>query len=108
MTVQRGDGVTELNQEADLSPAPTTVDGRGRLTFGGVCWSLFEGARYPFVTLITIHIFMPYVAQTVVGDPVSVTRSSHAGGGARAGLHFVRGGEPAGRVRAVQQVAQAT
>jgi UMF1 family MFS transporter len=31
---------------------------------------LFEGARNPYVVLITIYIFMPYVAGTVVGDPV--------------------------------------
>jgi UMF1 family MFS transporter len=35
-----------------------------------VCWSLFEGARNPYVILITIYIFMPYLASTVVGDPV--------------------------------------
>jgi UMF1 family MFS transporter len=40
------------------------------LSLGAVCWSLFEGARNPYVILITIYIFMPYVAATVVGDPV--------------------------------------
>jgi UMF1 family MFS transporter len=40
------------------------------LPFGGACWALFEGARDPYVILITIYIFMPYVAATVVGDPV--------------------------------------
>ncbi len=37
---------------------------------GGACWSIFEGARDPYVILITIYVFMPYVAATVVGDPV--------------------------------------
>ena len=44
--------------------------GDGRLTRGGVAWSLFEGARNPYVILITIYIFMPYVAGVMVGDPV--------------------------------------
>ena len=42
----------------------------GRLSLGAFCWALFEGARNPFVILITIYIFMPYVAATVIGDPV--------------------------------------
>ncbi|MFN3512127.1 MAG: MFS transporter, partial [Phenylobacterium sp.] len=42
----------------------------GRLTRGAVAWSLFEGARNPYVILITIYVFMPYVAATMVGDPV--------------------------------------
>lgn len=48
---------------------PSAVD-NGRLDRGGVAWSIFEGGRDPFVILITIYIFMPYVAGTMVGDPV--------------------------------------
>jgi UMF1 family MFS transporter len=63
--------VTELIQEADLSPAVTRpFGGDGKLPFGGLCWAVFEGARDPYVILITIYIFMPYVAGTVVGDAV--------------------------------------
>jgi len=63
--------MTELIQEADLSPAASIPSPPGaRLPFGGVCWSLFEGVRDPYVILVTIYIFMPYVAATVVGDPV--------------------------------------
>ena len=40
------------------------------LSLGAASWSLFEGARIPYVLLITIYIFMPYLAGTVVGDPV--------------------------------------
>jgi UMF1 family MFS transporter len=40
------------------------------LSLGGAAWSLFEGARNPYVILVTIYIFMPYVAATVIGDPV--------------------------------------
>jgi MFS-type transporter involved in bile tolerance (Atg22 family) len=31
---------------------------------------VFEGARNPYVVLITIYIFMPYVTSSMVGDPV--------------------------------------
>jgi UMF1 family MFS transporter len=64
-------GVTELIQEADLGPAASTPSpADARLPFGGACWSLYEGVRDPYVILVTIYIFMPYVASTVVGDPV--------------------------------------
>ncbi len=42
----------------------------GRLNRGAVAWSVFEGGRDPYVILITIYIFMPYVSATLVGDPV--------------------------------------
>ena len=42
----------------------------GRLDRGGVAWSIFEGGRDPFIILIIIYIFMPYVAGTMIGDPV--------------------------------------
>ena len=32
---------------------------RDRLPVGAVAWSLFEGARNPFVVLVTIYVFMP-------------------------------------------------
>ena len=54
---------------ADL-PIDAEVMGDGRLTRGGAAWALFEGARNPYVILITIYIFMPYVAGAMVGDPV--------------------------------------
>jgi UMF1 family MFS transporter len=44
--------------------------GDAPLSLGAASWSLFEGARIPYVLLITIYIFMPYLAGTVVGDPV--------------------------------------
>ena len=51
-------------------PAVSELAGDGKLTRGGVAWSVFEGGRDPYVILITIYIFMPYVASTMVGDPV--------------------------------------
>ena len=63
--------MSEAIQESDLITVPESArDPRAPLTRGGACWSLFEGTRNPYVILITIYIFMPYFAQTVVGDPV--------------------------------------
>lgn len=64
--------MSELVSEADLRPgtAAQAGDEKARLPLGGICWAVFEGARNPFVVLITIYIFMPYFASVVVGDPV--------------------------------------
>ena len=63
--------MSEAISEADMAVLPAAAyDPKAKLTLGAVCWSIFEGARNPYVILITIYIFMPYVAQTVVGDAV--------------------------------------
>jgi len=63
--------VSELISESDLAPAlPAPIGPSARLSRGAVAWSVFEGARDPYVILITIYIFMPYFAAVVVGDPV--------------------------------------
>lgn len=41
-----------------------------RLPAGARAWAWFEGVRVPYVILVTIYVFMPYFATTVVGDPV--------------------------------------
>ena len=46
------------------------MNARDRLPVGALAWSLFEGARNPFVVLVTIYVFMPYFSSVVVGDPV--------------------------------------
>lgn len=51
-------------------PIVSELGGNAKLTRGGVAWSIFEGARDPYVILITIYVFMPYVSATMVGDPV--------------------------------------
>jgi UMF1 family MFS transporter len=65
-------GVTEIIPEADLIAFPEPAGGGkgAKLPLGAYCWSLFEGARNPYVILITIYIFMPYVASVVVGNPI--------------------------------------
>ncbi len=63
--------MSELISETDLGPGlPGQVQPSGRLSLGAASWSIFEGARDPYVILITIYIFMPYFAAVVVGDPV--------------------------------------
>ncbi len=63
--------MSEVVPEAELRPAVAQAgDGKAGLPLGGVAWAIFEGARNPFVVLITIYIFMPYFASVVVGDPV--------------------------------------
>ncbi len=37
---------------------------------GQISWAVFEGARDPYVLLVTIYLFAPYFARFVVGDPV--------------------------------------
>jgi UMF1 family MFS transporter len=57
--------ILDIPPEGELGP-----QGDGPLTKGAVSWALFEGARNPYVILITIYVFMPYFARYVVGDPV--------------------------------------
>jgi UMF1 family MFS transporter len=52
------------------APVISELGGDGKLTRGGISWSIFEGGRDPYVILMTIYIFMPYVSATMVGDPV--------------------------------------
>ena len=42
----------------------------GGLSRGALAWSMFEGARNPFVVLDSRYVFMPYFSSIVVGDPV--------------------------------------
>ena len=60
--------MSELISETDLA-APAPVERSAKLSLGAMCWSLFEGARNPYVILVTIYIFMPYFSSVVVaGD----------------------------------------
>lgn len=40
------------------------------LSRGSLAWILQQGARDPYVILITIYIFSPYFSRVLVGDPV--------------------------------------
>ncbi|WP_293362530.1 MFS transporter [Phenylobacterium sp.] len=56
-----------MTDAAEEVRAPATD---GKLNRGALSWAVFEGGRDPFVILITIYIFMPYVAGSMIGDPV--------------------------------------
>jgi hypothetical protein len=43
---------------------------KSRLSRGALAWILQQGARDPYVILITIYIFSPYFSRVLVGDPV--------------------------------------
>ncbi|WP_176599320.1 MFS transporter [Sphingobium sp. 15-1] len=53
-----------------VSHGTVDIGNKGKLNRGGVAWAFFEGGRTPFLILITIYIYMPYVSRTLVGDPV--------------------------------------
>ena len=55
---------------AEPVAAETAPGETGRLSRGAVSWALFEGGRDPYVILIIIYIFIPYVSAVLVGDPV--------------------------------------
>ena len=51
-------------------PAIAELGGDAKLNRGGLSWSIFQGGRDPYVILITIYIFLPYVSSVLVGDPI--------------------------------------
>ena len=52
------------------APMIAELGGDARLNRGGISWAIFEGGRDPYVILMTIYIFMPYVSASMVGDSV--------------------------------------
>jgi UMF1 family MFS transporter len=53
-----------------MAAAQKKPAGGARLNRGAVSWSLYEGARDPYVIIIVIYVFAPYFATSVVGDAV--------------------------------------
>ena len=51
-------------------PIIASLGGDAKLSAGGYAWAIHQGGRDPFIILVTIYIFMPYVASVLVGDPV--------------------------------------
>lgn len=52
--------------------APTNENAPiGRLPGSALAWAFYEGVRTPYVILIKVYIFIPYLATVLVGDPVS-------------------------------------
>lgn len=66
-----GEGV-DVAEAAIQAAAGAAVPSRhrGRLSRGAWAWAAYEGARTPYVILITIYVFAPYFATVVVGDAV--------------------------------------
>lgn len=54
----------------EVLSAPVRAGSAVKLSIGAISWSLFEGARNPYVILIMVYVFMPYISASVVGDPV--------------------------------------
>lgn len=76
--------VESLHPSANVAAAEPDVRGSARLDRGGISWAMFQGGRDPYVILVIIYIFMPYLAATFVGDPVRgqelISRFSQYGG----------------------------
>ncbi len=53
-----------------IAPGPPDLGGIFRLPKAAWAWALFQGVRDPYVVVVSIYIFAPYFATTVVGDPV--------------------------------------
>ena len=57
--------MTTIDQgRAVLAPTRSGMSGSAR------AWAAFQGGRDPYITLISIYIFMPYVATVLIGDAV--------------------------------------
>jgi UMF1 family MFS transporter len=67
--------MSEFSAAASV-PSQTGAEGepiaplKSRLSRGALAWILQQGARDPYVILITIYIFSPYFSRVLVGDPV--------------------------------------
>lgn len=42
----------------------------GRISRSALAWAGYQGGRDPYITLVSIYVFMPYVATVMVGDAV--------------------------------------
>src|ERR1700733_15211085 len=50
--------------------APAARPRRQRLSASALSWAGYQGGRDPYITLVSIYVFMPYVATVMVGDAV--------------------------------------
>lgn len=58
-------GLSEVVAEDELLPPP-----KAKLSRSALSWILHQGARDPYVILVTIYVFSPYFSRVLVGDPV--------------------------------------
>lgn len=68
----RGEPLPETFGPASVASKPVVSElgDDGRLSRGGIAWAVYQGGRDPYIILVVIFIFMPYVSATLVGDPV--------------------------------------
>lgn len=56
------------------APAPpvvgSTLPGRPIVPRSSLAWAIYEGGRTPYVILVMIYVFTPYVVTSMIGDPV--------------------------------------
>lgn len=95
------DGLDPALKAAADPAGPALTRGSGALSKGALAWSLYEGVRDPYVILITIYIFQPYLATVVAPDPV-VGQKIVADIGIRGGLFVALTGPLLGS--AVEQI----
>jgi UMF1 family MFS transporter len=50
--------------------APAAPPRRQPLSASALSWAGYQGGRDPYITLVSIYVFMPYVATVMVGDAV--------------------------------------
>jgi len=58
-------GMSDVAGDDTLVPAP-----KQKLSRSALSWILHQGARDPYVILVTIYVFSPYFSRVLVGDPV--------------------------------------
>ena len=67
LSASLGEGLDPVHGAATPVVVPSAS---ARLDRGAVSWSLYEGARDPYVIIVVIYVFAPYFATSVVGDAV--------------------------------------
>jgi len=70
-STRRGDTSWSWSDDpGEAAIADATLARPARLGPAAWAWALYQGARDPYVILVTIYVFAPYFATVVVGDPV--------------------------------------
>lgn len=66
--------MSDAAADAQTGPAAQAA----RINAGQWAWALFEWARNPYVILITIYVFSPYVSRAVFTDPIEAQAVIHS------------------------------
>ena len=60
----------QFRARAVKQPLPPSQVPTRRLAASAWAWASFQGGRDPFIALVTIYVFVPYLVTSVIGDPV--------------------------------------